>query len=149
MNQPTTRAIIIEDVLPHPPEKVWEALTTPAYLARWLMQNDFQPVVGHSFTFQAQPMGDWNGIVHCQVLECEPPKKLVYTWVGGSTSNATYGSALNSVLSLTLTPVEGGTRLKLVHDGFISPHNDAGFTAMSSGWGSIIKRIDALIVELG
>jgi len=146
--QPKTRAIVVEDVLPHSPEKVWEALTQRAYLDRWLMQNDFEPVVGHKFTFQAQPMGDWNGVVHCEVLECDPPKKLVYTWVGGSANNAAHGSVLDAVLSLTLTPVDGGTHLRLAHDGFVSPQNDAGFEAMSRGWGSIIKRIAALISEL-
>lgn len=142
------RAIVVEDVLPHPPELIWKALTERAYLDRWLMQNDFQPVVGHKFTFRAQPMGDWDGVVHCEVLECDPPRRLVYTWVGGSSANATYGSALDSVLTLSLTPVDGGTRLKLVHDGFRSPQNDAGFDAMSRGWGTIIQRISALIEEM-
>lgn len=142
-----TRAIVVEDVLPHSPEAVWKALTDRKYLDRWLMKNDFEPVVGHRFTFQAQPMGDWNGIVHCEVLDCTPPSRLSYSWVGGSAKNPGIGSVLDSVLTITLTPVEGGTRLKLVHDGFRSPQNDAGFVAMSSGWGGIIKRLDALLRE--
>jgi uncharacterized protein YndB with AHSA1/START domain len=142
------RAIVVEDTLPHAPEVVWKALTSPQYLDRWLMKNDFKPVVGHRFTFQAQPMGDWNGVVSCEVLECDPPRKLSYTWVGGAATNPAHGSVLDAVLTLTLARVEGGTRLKLVHDGFRSPQNDGGFTAMSSGWAGIIKRIDALIREL-
>lgn len=142
-----TRAIVVEDVLPHSPEAVWKALTDRKYLDRWLMKNDFEPVLGHRFTFQAQPMGDWNGIVHCEVLDCTPPSRLSYSWVGGSAKNPGIGSVLDSVLTITLTPVEGGTRLKLVHDGFRSPQNDAGFVAMSSGWGGIIKRLDALLRE--
>lgn len=142
-----TRAIVVEDVLPHTPEAVWKALTDRKYLDRWLMKNDFEPVVGHRFTFQAQPMGDWNGIVYCEVLDCTPPSRLSYSWVGGSAKNPGIGSVLDSVLTITLTPVEGGTRLKLVHDGFRSPQNDAGFVAMSSGWGGIIKRLDALLRE--
>ncbi len=142
-----TRAIVVEEFMPHSPELVWKALTQRNYLDRWLMKNDFKPVVGHRFTFQAQPMGDWNGVVECQVLECDAPHKLSYSWVGGSSKNAVHGSVLDSVLTVTLTPVEGGTRFKLVHDGFRSPQNDAGFTAMSSGWGGIVKRIDALLRE--
>ena len=53
-----TRAIVVEDFMPHSPERVWEAITQSAYLDRWLMKNDFKPIVGHRFTFQAQPMGD-------------------------------------------------------------------------------------------
>jgi len=142
---PNTRAIVVEEVIPHSPAKVWEAITKREYLNRWLMKNNFEPTVGHRFTFQAQPMGDWNGIVDCKVLQCDPPHVLAYSWVGGSANNPGVGSVLDSVLTITLTAVEGGTHFKLVHDGFRSPENDAGFIAMSSGWGGIIKRIDALL----
>lgn len=144
---PATRAIVIEDFLAHSPEMVWKALTTREFLDRWLMKNDFELAIGHKFTFQARPMGDWNGIVHCEVLESDPPNKLVYSWVGGSANNAVHGSVLDSVLSFTLTRVDGGTRLKLVHDGFRSPQNDAGYDAMSGGWAGIVKRIDTLLKE--
>ena len=56
-----TRSIVIEREMPHPPEKVWRALTQGPLIAEWLMQNDFQPVVGHSFNFRAAPMPHWNG----------------------------------------------------------------------------------------
>jgi len=65
----------------------------------------------------------------------------------GSANNAVHGSVLDSTLSFTLTPVENGTRFKLVHDGFRSPQNDAGYEAMSGGWASIVQRIDALARE--
>jgi uncharacterized protein YndB with AHSA1/START domain len=51
-----TRSIIIEREMPHPPEKVWRALTQSPLLEEWLMKNDFQPVVGHRFNFRAPPM---------------------------------------------------------------------------------------------
>ena len=143
-----TRAIVVEEVLPHAPETIWRVLTEPELLARWLMQNTFAPVVGHRFTFQARPMGDWNGIVDCQVLEIDPPHKLVYSWVGGSANNATVGSVLDSVLTITLAPEADGTRFKLIHDGFRSPQNDMGFDQMSQGWGSIVSRIGAIAGEL-
>ena len=34
--------IHIDEFLPHPPEKVWHALTDPGLMARWLMPNDFR-----------------------------------------------------------------------------------------------------------
>lgn len=141
------RAIVVEDILPHPPEVIWRVLTEPELLSRWLMKNTFAPRLGHQFTFQARPMGDWDGIVHCEVLEIDPPRRLVYSWVGGSSANKVEGSVLDSVLSIDLMPVEGGTRLKLVHDGFRSPQNDAGYDAMSGGWKGIIQRIDVLARE--
>ena len=39
-------SVEVDEVLPHPPERVWQALTDPALLARWLMPNDF-PKPGH------------------------------------------------------------------------------------------------------
>ncbi len=144
----STRAIVIEEVLPHAPELVWRVVTEPDLLARWLMRNTFLPKLGHKFTFQARPMGDWDGTVRCEVLEIEPPRRLVYSWVGGSANNPVHGSVLDSVLSIDLTPVAEGTRLRLVHDGFRSPQNDAGFSAMSEGWGGIVGRISAIAGEL-
>jgi uncharacterized protein YndB with AHSA1/START domain len=75
--------------------------------------------------------GKWDGIVHCQVLEVKLRERLVYNWTGGSDDNAAYGSPLDTVVTWTLTPVEGGTRLRLVHSGFRSPENDFAFNAMS------------------
>jgi uncharacterized protein YndB with AHSA1/START domain len=143
----TTRDIVVEDVVPQPPEKVWKALTSAELISRWLMPNDFEPVVGKLFTFKTRPMGDWDGVVHCQVLEVVPLRRLVYSWQGGTDSNVRYGSRLDSVVTWTLLPERGGTRLRMVHAGFRSPDNDFAYDAMSSGWGSIMERIGELAAE--
>ena len=44
------------------------------------MENDFQPVVGHKFTFRSTPVPNWDGIIDCEVLVVEPNKKLSYSW---------------------------------------------------------------------
>jgi uncharacterized protein YndB with AHSA1/START domain len=143
----TTRDIVVEGVLSHAPETVWKALTTAELIGRWLMPNDFAPVVGKRFNFRTKPMGDWDGVVHCEVLEVVPERKLVYSWKGGSNSNPKYGSALDTVVTWTLTPVDGGTRLRLVHAGFCSPGNDFAFDAMSPGWGRVLQGIARVIAE--
>ena len=51
----TTRSLVIERVMPHPPGKIWWALTQGPLIEEWLMKNDFQPVVGHRFNFRATP----------------------------------------------------------------------------------------------
>jgi uncharacterized protein YndB with AHSA1/START domain len=119
---------------------VWQALTTAELIGRWLMPNDFAPVIGRRFTFQARPMGDWDGVVHCEVLEVEPARRLVYSWKGGTSGNTKYGAALDTVVTWTLTPVAQGTRLRLVHAGFRSPDNDFVFDAMSPGWTRIVQK---------
>ena len=75
-----TRSIVIEREMPHPPEKIWRALTQGPLIEEWLMKNDFQPVVGHTFNFRATPMPQWNGVTDCQVLVVDPHKRLSYTW---------------------------------------------------------------------
>ena len=51
-----TRSIVIEREMPHPPQKIWRALTQGPLIEEWLMQTDFQPVVGRKFNFRAAPM---------------------------------------------------------------------------------------------
>lgn len=136
----STKAIVVEQLMPHPPEKIWRALTESSLIDQWLMQNDFEPVVGHRFTFRAQPMGDWNGIVDCEVLEVSSPSRLRYRWRGGSSSPNAVAAALDSIVTWTLTPTDGGTLVRMVQDGF-RPENEMGYQAMSGGWPRIVGRL--------
>ena len=142
-----TRAITVEKLLPHAPEKIWRTLTTRELIGKWLMPNDFAPEVGRRFTFRTKPMGDWDGVVQCEVLDCEPPRLLRYSWKGGSDSNPAYGSRLDSVVTWTLTPVDGGTHVRMVHDGFIFPGNRFAYDAMSPGWGKVLDAIGRVTAE--
>ena len=62
-----TRAITVEQVLPYAAEKIWHTLTTSELIAKWLMPNDFAAAIGHRFNFRTRPMGDWDGVVRCEV----------------------------------------------------------------------------------
>ncbi len=67
-----------ERVFPHPPEKLRRALTESPLLAQWLMNNDFEPVIGRKFQFRADPMPNWNGVIDCEVLVVEPLEQIRY-----------------------------------------------------------------------
>lgn len=135
-----TKAIVVEYDLPHPPAKVWRALTEPALVSAWLMENDLVAEVGKRFTFRSKPIGEWDGIVHCEVLEVDAPKRFVYSWRGGSGS-----SKLDTRVTWTLEPTGAGTRLTLEHSGFL-PMNTMAFEAMSKGWrGHLAERISRLL----
>ena len=135
------RSIVIERVMPHPPEKIWRALTQTHLIEQWLMKNDFEPRLGAQFTFRAKPMGDWDGTVRCEVTAFDPPRKLAYSWKGGSASNPAYGSALDSVVEWILAPEAGGTRVRMEHSGF-GPRNEMAFETMSSGWPRGLERLE-------
>jgi uncharacterized protein YndB with AHSA1/START domain len=134
-----TRAIVVERTLPHPPEKVWRALTRSELIAQWLMPNDFAPEVGTKFNFKTRPIGDWDGVVDCVVLEAKPFERLRYSWVGGAAS-----SRLDSVVTWTLTPDGACTRVRMEHAGF-RPENEMAFSMMSPGWNRIVGRIGEVI----
>jgi uncharacterized protein YndB with AHSA1/START domain len=93
------------------------------------MANDIRPVVGHKFTFKAQPMPGWDGIVQCEVLEAEAPLRLRYSWRGGSDA-----LRIDTVVAWTLAAsASGGTRLVLEHSGFL-PTQSFAFDGLSKGW---------------
>lgn len=136
------RDIVLEHVYEFPPERIWRALTDPKAIAAWLMENDFEPRLGHKFQFRAQPMPGWNGIVDSEVIELDKPRRLAYTWESGGHSTA---------VIWILDPVPEGTRLRLEHTGFEGPHGQATLEMLRSGWkkmlaetfGAIVASLDA------
>jgi uncharacterized protein YndB with AHSA1/START domain len=143
-----TRDIVVDEVFPHAPEIIWKALTTAELIGRWLMMpTGFEPTKGKHFTFQTTPAGEWDGVIHCQVLEVTPNERLVFAWKGGHEGNAQYGSRLETIVTWTLARADGGTRLQLVHSGFRLPKNNVAFKRMSEGWPKVFEKIDAIVNE--
>ncbi len=127
-------SIVYDMLYPHPIWTVWRALTTSEALAQWLMPNDFVAEVGHRFTFHTQPQSDWNGIVHCQVVELDASHRIAYTWQGGPLPN--------TLVTFTLEAVGQHTRLHLEHSGFAAggPMGLSVRDLLDSGWGSNLLR---------
>ncbi len=143
-----TQAIVVDEVLPHAPETIWRALTTGELIGRWLMMpTGFEAVKGKRFTFQTTPAGAWDGVIHCEVLEVVPNERLAYTWKSGHKDNAGYGSVLDTVATFTLSRVENGTRLRVVHSGFVLPRNDTAFRSMGDGWKKCVPSIGVIAGE--
>ncbi|WP_250623095.1 SRPBCC family protein [Pinirhizobacter soli] len=146
--QSDTQAIVVDEVFPHAPEAIWKALTTGDLIGRWLMApTGFEPVVGNRFTFQTTPAGEWDGVIHCQVLEVLPCERFVYGWLGGHKNNDGYGAPLDTVVTWTLTRVDQGTRLRLTHSGFVLPKNDSAYRNMSEGWKKVVRNLDNIVTE--
>src|SRR5436305_15141439 len=104
----------------------------------------FAPMAGNRFTFQTTPAGAWDGTIQCEVLEVVPNERLVYAWKGGHEGNVGYGSRLDTVVTWTLSKVENGTRLRLVHSGFVLPVNEVAFKGMGDGWKKVVPNIGAI-----
>lgn len=151
MNQavkPDAQAIVLDDIFPHTPDVLWKALTSGDLIGRWLMAPmGFAPVVGNRFTFQTTPAGAWDGTVHCEVLEVVPNERLSYAWKGGHEDNEGYGSKLETVVTFTLGRTDTGTRLSLIHSGFLLPKNDTAYRNMSEGWKKVVRRFETVAAE--
>jgi uncharacterized protein YndB with AHSA1/START domain len=138
------RSIVVERVMPHAPEKIWRALTQSALIAEWLMKNDFQPIVGHRFNFRSTPVAGWNGVADCKVLVLEPPRRLAWSQCASGEQAA---DGLQSVVTWTLTPVAGGTHVRMEHTGF-RPQDEAGYRAMGSGWPRVVASLERVAAGL-
>ena len=129
------RTLVIEKEFAHPPEKVWRALTQGALIKEWLMDNDFQPVVGHKFSFRATPVGTWSGVIESQVLVVEPNQKLSYSW-------GTLG--VDTAVTWTLAATKTGTLLRMEQSGF-GPEHDANYKGAKYGWTKFIGNMERVV----
>ena len=125
-----TRSVVVERELPHPPEKIWRALTQPHLIEEWLMKTDFQPMVDHRFNLR----GDW-GTVDCQVMALEPNKTLSYSWVA---------MGLDSVVTWTLTPTRTGTHLRMEQSGFRTDQQQA-YQGAKYGWQKFFTGLERVV----
>jgi len=135
INPDSTVSLVIEREMPHPPEKIWRALTQGALIEEWLMKNDFQPVVGNAFHFRSTPVPNWDGVIDCEVLVVEPNSRLSYSW-------GTMG--MKSVVAWTLTPTEAGTHVRMEHSGFRS-EQDASYRGANYGWQKFIGNLERVV----
>jgi uncharacterized protein YndB with AHSA1/START domain len=123
--------VAIEEWLPHSVDEVWSALTNADVIADWLMVTaDFRPRVGAQFRMKTRNLSA-DGWVYAEVLELDPPRRMVWAW-------APAGATAATTVTFELAPDAGGTRLRLTHVGEVDP--DIG-RLLGEGWPS---RIDLL-----
>ena len=136
-----TRSVVVEREIPHPPEKIWRALTQPHLMEEWLMKNDFKPAVGHRFNLR----GEWGGVLDCEVLAIEPNRTLSYTW------NFTHDDAafdLRSVVTFILTPTSTGTHLRMEQSGF-RPGQKQAYGGARAGWQQFFAKLEEVLARTG
>jgi uncharacterized protein YndB with AHSA1/START domain len=140
-----TRSVVIEREMPHPPERVWRALTQSALIEEWLMKNDFQPVVGHKFHFRGTPNPHWNGVTACEVLAVEPPTRLSYSWADTEAKGG-----LKTLVTWTLTPTKGGVLVRMEQSGFrLGPEDEGFYQGASYGWQKFVSGLERVASRLG
>jgi len=120
------------------PETVWRALATSEALAEWMYPNDFEPRVGHRFTFQVPPKPQLaNGlVVRCEVVTCAPPSELSFTWV--------VDGFLNTRVSYRLEAEGAGTRVLFEHSGF---EQKPAFKGAEYGWTMMHGQLEKILEQ--
>jgi len=98
-------------VLRRPVQEVWEAISQKSRLEEWFMQNTFNSVEGHSFEFFDKPGEKWRGVYQCEIISCQPPLNLAYSWSHSKLKHTTY-------VWWKLDTIRGLTVLELEHSGF-------------------------------
>ena len=137
-SETSTRSVIVEKEFPHPPEKVWRALTESSLLEQWLLKNDFEPVADRPFRLRREPVGDWNGVIDCKVIALEPCKSLSYAWVA---------MGLETVVSWSLTRTDAGTHLRMEQSGF-GPEMERNYKGATYGWQSMLGKLEQVLTGL-
>lgn len=135
-----TRSIRRELRFPQSPDAVWRALTDREQLAAWMYPNDFEPRVGHRFTFRVPPSPrlEHGLTVQCEVTVCDPPRELAFTWV--------VGDFLDTRVSYRLEPDGDGTRVTFEHAGFEQPGAREG---AAYGWTTMHAKLAKVIADEG
>lgn len=140
-----TKTIKRELRFPQSRDLVWRALANSDSLAEWMYPNDFEPRVGHQFTFIVPPkpaVGFEGLVVRCEVLECDPPEALAFSWSAG-------GPVENTRVSYRLEPEGQGTRVLFEHSGFdlTQIRGQQALQGAEMGWAGMFKKFLVVVDE--
>lgn len=129
--QPDGVEILLTRDIPHPPQRVWDALTDPDQLKVWLMEVDiFDLRVGGMIRFTEEGMGPAS-----EILILDPPRTLELTWTTGHPPP-------HSIVRFDLAPSAAGTLLTLRHS-----RNPARPVALdhAAGWQTHVEWLEAML----
>jgi uncharacterized protein YndB with AHSA1/START domain len=120
-----------------PVETVWRYLEDRDLLAAWLMRNDFKPELGRKFHLYEQPSGNWDGVLNCELVEFEAPRRMAFTWNANSIG-------VETLVSIDLEALDDRTRLTLIHTNWEGAVGDLEqhIASHSAGWSSHLEILE-------
>lgn len=133
----------IRRTMDHPPEAIFDAWTDGDGMGRWMRPGpteraevELDARVGGTFTIRM--ISEDFTIEHTGVYrEVDRPRRLVFTW------NAPH-LPRETTVTLELTPSDGGTELRLVHEGL--PDADS-VENHADGWSAIVEKLEGALAE--
>ena len=136
-----TRALVVERELLHSVRSVWSALTQRALLRKWLMENDFEPVLGRRFSFRVAPFPHWDGVTVCQVVTVEANRCLAYTW-NASCHQAMRG--LEYLVTWTLAATKQGALVRVEQSG-LRLEDESVSSGAKSSWMRYVGALERVL----
>ena len=148
---PDQDAIVSEVHINAPADRVFQALIDPKQLLRWWQSEECQT---EFFEMDARRGGQWrfgtkasklkvNGVnqFFCQgeVLECDPPHLLAYTWIANWHDDKTR----RTVVRWELTPEGKGTLVKVTHSGLAD--ETVARKDYSGGWPGVVEMLKKFV----
>lgn len=123
-----TKTLRLVRDFPHPPEKVWKAITDPRELSAWwpMQIKEFPLTVGAKLHFTDEEGGSSNG----EVIACEPMRTIAFSDEDGEHS-----------VRFELSPTDTGTTLVFLHT--FPADQPPGQHA--TGWHICFTALDALL----
>jgi uncharacterized protein (TIGR03086 family) len=118
-------------LVPLDADQTFALLTEPERLRRWQTVSARVDLrAGGEYRWTVVPGANAGGTF----VEVEPGKRLVYTWGWEGDDALSPGT---STVTVTLEPADGGTTVRLVHEG-LTPEQEE---AHSSGWDHFMERL--------
>jgi uncharacterized protein YndB with AHSA1/START domain len=121
------------------PEKLWEALTDPDFTERYWFGMRLRSDWKAGSTFE-MVRGDGSVSDAGKVVECDPPRRLAYTFVNLSEK---YKDDVPALATFTLEPYGKLVKLTLTHQGFAE--GSQFFKGISGGWPAILSNLKSLL----
>ncbi len=137
------------------PEAIWDAITKPEWSARYGYGGDvdYELRAGGAFRVHASEeflaVGSPEIVVDGEVIESDPPRKLVQTW--RMLMDDTLAAEGFTRLTYEIKPTDHGTKLTVVHELESAPqlalmvageHEDTG---AGGGWNYVLSDLKSVL----
>jgi uncharacterized protein YndB with AHSA1/START domain len=142
---PDHDGIVCEIDIAAPPERVFQAISDAAEVRRRNPELD-------AFEMDLRIGGRWHLEIRCpepyhgfnvirhegEILELDPPRLLVYTWLANFHKDPKH----RSVVQWELRPTKSGTHVKVTHSGLAT--EPEAYKDYSGGWPGVLEALKSL-----
>ena len=132
------------------PEKLWQALTQGEFSQKYWFgfRIEFELKAGGKMRIHPPPGMEEHGDHAGEVLECEPQRKLVYTWRQQDAPEVAKKRAGLSRVTYELAPMGPMVRLRLIHENLLPEDvegNPNTFRGINNGWPAVMSSLKSLL----